>query len=167
MDLFDNRSPRKLNTAYWLTCLSFFGFSGVQRFYLGKPISGIIWFLTGGLFFMGTLYDLITLPNQVRELNLLLGYDPHQQYEDPSIIEANYTVVRETPVPPSSTPIKPKSIEAQVIELAETAEMNQLNLKDLIKAGISLQDGKRVLENFAKEGVCEEVSMDGMKIYCF
>lgn len=165
MDLFGNHSPKNLNTAYCLTFLSLLGLNGAQRFYLGKPVSGVIWFLTGGLFFMGTLYDLITMPNQVREHNLMIGYDDSDAYHDPSIIEANYTVVREPAEP--QAPIKSKSIEAQVIELAELSDMNQLNLKDLIKAGISLQDGKRVLENFAKEGVCEEVSMDGMKVYCF
>lgn len=165
MDLFGNQSPKKVNTAYWLTFLTVLGVNGIQRFYLGKPISGVIWFCTGGLFFMGTIYDLITLPNQVKEYNRMIGYDGDPSYEDPSIIEANYTVVREPSEAPA--PVKPKSIEAQVIELAELADMNQLNLKDVIKAGISLEDGKRVLEKFAEEGVCEEVSMDGLKIYCF
>ncbi|PCJ21509.1 MAG: hypothetical protein COB02_02635 [Candidatus Cloacimonadota bacterium] len=161
MNIFSNNEPKQVNIAYLLTCLSFFGFSGVQRFYLGKNVTGVIWFFTGGLFFLGTAYDLITMSNQVKECNLQIGFDGHSSYEDPSIIEANYTVVKEV------TPIKAKSFEAQIIDLAEAADMNQLALKDLIKAGISLDEGKTILEKFANEGVCEEVSMDGVKIYCF
>ncbi len=60
---------RNLNLAYLLTLLGFVGVAGVQRFYLGKPITGILWFLTGGVFGLGTIYDLITMDSQVREWN--------------------------------------------------------------------------------------------------
>ncbi len=49
--------------------LTFLGFFGVHRFYLGKWITGIIWFCTGGLFVVGYLYDLWTLNEQVSERN--------------------------------------------------------------------------------------------------
>ncbi|MCJ8345394.1 TM2 domain-containing protein [bacterium] len=163
MKIFNNSNQKEVGIAYLLTCLSFFGISGIQRFYLGKHITGILWFLTGGLFFMGTIYDLITLPHQVKESNLLLGYQI-PSYEDPSIIEGDFTIVREDI---QVETVKAKSLEAQIIDLAELDDMNQLTLRDLIKAGISLDNGKLVLEKFAKEGVCEEVSMDGVKIYCF
>lgn len=52
----------------WL-CLTFLGVFGVHRFYMGKWISGIIWFCTGGLFFVGYLYDLWTLNEQVSARN--------------------------------------------------------------------------------------------------
>lgn len=60
---------RSLTVSYLLAALGFVGISGVHRFYLGKPITGIIWFLTGGLFMLGTIYDLITMESQVREAN--------------------------------------------------------------------------------------------------
>jgi TM2 domain-containing membrane protein YozV len=60
---------RSLTVSYLLAALGFLGISGVHRFYLGKPITGIIWFLTGGLFTLGTIYDLITMESQVREAN--------------------------------------------------------------------------------------------------
>jgi hypothetical protein len=40
---------------------------------MGKVITGIIWLLTGGLFFVGWLYDLWTLNDQVSEINTV-GY---------------------------------------------------------------------------------------------
>lgn len=44
-----------------------FGFTGSHRFYLGKPISGTIWFCTLGLLGIGWLVDLFLIPTMVRE----------------------------------------------------------------------------------------------------
>jgi TM2 domain-containing membrane protein YozV len=52
----------------WLL-LTFLGAFGIHRFYLGKWVTGLIWLLTGGLFFIGWLYDLWTLNEQVSDLN--------------------------------------------------------------------------------------------------
>jgi len=49
--------------------LTFLGVFGVHRFYLGKWISGLIWFFTGGLFLLGYLYDYWTLNEQIDEVN--------------------------------------------------------------------------------------------------
>lgn len=60
---------RSLNLSYLLAIFGFFGVAGLHRFYLGKPVTGIIWLLTGGLFWIGTVYDLVTMEEQVREAN--------------------------------------------------------------------------------------------------
>lgn len=39
-----------------------FGFMGCHRFYYGKPITGTIWFFTGGLFLIGWIVDLFLIP---------------------------------------------------------------------------------------------------------
>jgi TM2 domain-containing membrane protein YozV len=46
--------------AAWLFSL-FFGTFGVDRFYLGKPISGLVKFLTLGGFGLWALYDLLSI----------------------------------------------------------------------------------------------------------
>ena len=44
-----------------------FGFTGSHRFYFGKPISGTIWLLTGGLFLIGWIVDLFLIPSLARK----------------------------------------------------------------------------------------------------
>lgn len=39
-----------------------FGFTGSHRFYYGKPITGTIWFLTGGLLLIGWIIDVVLIP---------------------------------------------------------------------------------------------------------
>lgn len=49
--------------------LTFLGFLGIHRFYMGKVITGIIYLLTGGLFLIGILYDFLTLNEQISDVN--------------------------------------------------------------------------------------------------
>ncbi|MBM3878989.1 MAG: TM2 domain-containing protein [Verrucomicrobia bacterium] len=55
-------------SAAWLL-LTFLGFFGAHRFYLGKILTGVLYLCTVGLFGLGYLYDLWTLNAQVSELN--------------------------------------------------------------------------------------------------
>lgn len=49
--------------------LTFFGILGIHRFYMRKWITGILYFLTGGLFLVGYVYDYWTLNRQIDEIN--------------------------------------------------------------------------------------------------
>jgi len=49
--------------------LTFLGVFGIHRMYMGKWVTGIIYLLTGGLFFVGYLYDFCTLNNQITMVN--------------------------------------------------------------------------------------------------
>ena len=55
-------------TVAWIL-LTFLGFFGIHRFYMGKWLTGLIYLLTGGLFTLGYLYDYWTLNNQIAEIN--------------------------------------------------------------------------------------------------
>lgn len=71
--------PRHLIWAYVLWF--FWGLLGAHRFYLGKLSTGILYILTGGVFGLGWLYDLFSLPMQVaafqRQMGLVPGAPSH------------------------------------------------------------------------------------------
>ena len=52
-------------TAYLLWALCLFGVSGIHRFYLGRIGTGILWLCTWGLFGIGNIIDLLTIPTMV------------------------------------------------------------------------------------------------------
>ena len=44
-----------------------FGFIGLHRFYYGKTLTGILWFFTLGLLFIGWIIDLFLIPAMDRQ----------------------------------------------------------------------------------------------------
>jgi TM2 domain-containing membrane protein YozV len=58
---------RELWVAYLLWF--FLGLIGVHKFYVNKIGMGILYIFTGGIFLIGWLIDLFTLPSQVRKYN--------------------------------------------------------------------------------------------------
>jgi TM2 domain-containing membrane protein YozV len=62
---------KSTKTAYLLMLGNFIGVAGLNRFYVGKIGSGLLYLFTFGLFGIGTIYDLFVVPNQVRYANLL------------------------------------------------------------------------------------------------
>jgi TM2 domain-containing membrane protein YozV len=56
--------------AYLLWLVGGFGILGLHRFYLGRWITGLLWLLTGGIFMIGALIDLVLIPGMVHVENL-------------------------------------------------------------------------------------------------
>ncbi len=52
-------SPRSRLVALVLCVL--LGYFGVHRFYVGKFVTGVIWLLTGGLFGIGYIVDIVMI----------------------------------------------------------------------------------------------------------
>jgi TM2 domain-containing membrane protein YozV len=57
------RKTHSLTIGYILWLL---GFTGAHRFYYGKPVTGVLWFFTGGLLGLGWLIDLFLIPGMDR-----------------------------------------------------------------------------------------------------
>lgn len=68
---FEHRPTHSIVIGYlaWI-----FGFFGAHRFYYGKSVSGTIYFLTLGIFFIGWVVDLFLIPMMDREAEL--RYEP-------------------------------------------------------------------------------------------
>jgi TM2 domain-containing membrane protein YozV len=66
-DLRFTPGPLDYNAAWLL--LVFLGLFGGHRMYMGKWLTAVLWFCTGGLFLLGYLYDLWTLNRQLSEIN--------------------------------------------------------------------------------------------------
>jgi TM2 domain-containing membrane protein YozV len=48
--------PAWIGYVFWII-----GFTGAHRFYFGRPLTGILWFFTGGLFLIGWIVDLFLI----------------------------------------------------------------------------------------------------------
>ena len=60
---------RSVSLAYLFWFL--WGLLGVHKFYLGRPVMGFVYLLTAGIFGLGWLLDLFTIPGQVFRFNLV------------------------------------------------------------------------------------------------
>lgn len=64
---------RSVGWAYLCWCFGLLGFCGIHRIYAGKTITGIIWLLTVGVFFIGQIVDLFLIPGMVDRFNAERG----------------------------------------------------------------------------------------------
>jgi len=61
MNTYPDTHSKVIGYALWL-----FGFTGAHRFYYGRPVTGVIWFFTFGLFLVGWLVDAFLIPSMDR-----------------------------------------------------------------------------------------------------
>ncbi len=65
----ESRGPYNKGSALIMWLAWIFGFGGIHRIYLGKPITGILYLMTWGLFGVGQVIDLLTMGSMVDEAN--------------------------------------------------------------------------------------------------
>lgn len=63
-------APGRIDYTVTWCLLLLLGLFGIHRIYMGKIVTGVIYMFTGGLFGIGFVYDILTLNEQVEELNL-------------------------------------------------------------------------------------------------
>lgn len=143
---------RNTEMAYLLWSLWFFGFAGIHRFYLGKPISGLIWFLTWGLFGIGQIFDLLLIPGMVEEKNF--------RYRA-RLGEAQYAQL-----PPAAIAIPPLSDTHLILKLL--SERPEATLADCVLAtGKDTSKVKALLEQMQRDELIEvgNRESDGAIVY--
>jgi hypothetical protein len=136
--------------AYLLWLFSGFGALGFHRFYLGKVPTGVLWFFTGGLAMVGSVYDFFTLRTQVEESNFRRGYlrGPGLQGELP---------VRE------KTPL-----ERVILSLARDNAGRVTAAQVAAGSDWTVDQAQKELDNLARRNVCElRVLKSGTVVYHF
>lgn len=150
-----------LPVAYALWAVSGCGVLGLHRFYLGKTGTGLLWLLTGGLGGFGALYDLVTMPRQVREANLLAKAD--------DLFDA-----RSAPgfgffnVPNMGQTRSVDSPEKIILRLARKNHGQVTPSEVALESDISLEEAQKSLDELTKKGVAEiRVRATGVIVYFF
>lgn len=72
-DQAPHREPCSVGMAYLLWVPSIVGVAGIHRFYTGHRITGLLYLFTFGLCGVGSLVDLLLIPQQVRSFNRRLA----------------------------------------------------------------------------------------------
>jgi TM2 domain-containing membrane protein YozV len=155
--------------AYLLWFLSGFGVLGFHRFYLGKPLSAILWICTGGLFGIGSLYDLFTLGFQVDQANAMFstrytapGGGADRRYADN---ETNWRYVYDG----SSRVIHEKdSLDVTILKIARRKNGVVSPSEVVLETGVSLEEARKHLESMVIDGHAEmRVRKSGAIVFTF
>jgi len=166
---------RDLWLAYLLALAAFFGPAGLHRFYLGKPMTGILYLLTWGLFGFGTLYDLVRMPALVREQNALLLPPSRRPLflravspEEDRAAEAMLREYRLAGLLPPARPEVERSPERMILRLAKEHGGNVTVALTVLETNLSTRRAKKELERLRKAGFCDlDVAEDGAELYRF
>ncbi len=148
--------------AYLLYFIGGFGTMGLHRFYMGKFGTGLLYLFTGGLAFVGCVYDFFTLPMQVRERNI------EERYRR-ALSHGERFAARELPT--SRTPVRRSnkdSIEKVILRTAKSNNGIATPAQVALESDITLDDAKKNLEKLVSKGFAEvRVSKSGNMLYVF
>ncbi len=130
--------------AYLLWFFGGMGMMGFHRFYLGKAGTGVLWFMTGGMMFLGALYDAVTLPSQV---------DAANRRDQPIKV----IIEREE-----------EPLERAVLRVAERNQGRVTPVQVAAASDWTIDEVSEKLEAMVKKGLCEmRVTKRGTVIYRF
>jgi len=68
-----------------VTLIGFFGFAGIQRFMTGQVLLGVLYFLTAGLCFIGTIVDIVNHKKLALDYNLSVAEEAACMVDDMGI----------------------------------------------------------------------------------
>ncbi|GHV83887.1 hypothetical protein AGMMS50212_12270 [Spirochaetia bacterium] len=156
--------------AYLLWFLSGFGVLGFHRFYLGKPLSAILFMCTGGLAGIGSIYDLITLGSQVNEANVLLAIRDNSKYQSnyQNVNDGNWRYVNDGDAHFVHENDKKDSVERRILKLARRKQGILTASETALEANITLDEAKKQLELLVTRGHAEmRIRKSGTMVFTF
>ena len=124
-----------LGLAYLLWLLGGLGTLGLHRFYLRRPGTGLLWLLTGGVFWIGAIVDLFRLPKMVLEAEL----------------EADSRELLADPVPPVT-----ESLEQAILRVARAGGGVVSPVLVATSGPWSLDDSRVFLDEMVRKGHAEQ-----------
>jgi TM2 domain-containing membrane protein YozV len=142
-------------TAYLLWAIGLLGFCGLQRFYLGQVLWGLVYLLTFGFFGIGQLLDLFLLPGLVEQRNAELkrlywakhGYDMGAP-SDLATINREMSPLSE-PSGETSTPLQ------QLLQAAHEQGGTLSEAQIVLHTGLSPDAAKSVLQEALHRGYAD------------
>ncbi|MDR0551226.1 MAG: TM2 domain-containing protein [Spirochaetaceae bacterium] len=139
--------------AYLLWFFSGCGWLGLHRFYLRKPATAVLWMCTGGLFGIGSIYDLITLGSQVDNANMRAALFNGSAASAAAAYGAGFAGGTRFVRDGSSRIVRDKeTAERAVLRLAK-ANNGIITAADLsLETGITMDEAKKKLEELAAKG---------------
>lgn len=143
------------STSYLFWIAGCVGFCGLQRIYLGRYVTGVLYLATGGCLGIGQLLDLLLIPGMVDEENLKymalrggVGYGPALQSQNPVVM-----------VERTQRPARTESMEVSILRICR--DRGEATLSDcVIDTGADIKEVKAVIRNLIHEDLLQIYNRD-------
>lgn len=151
--------------AYLLWAVGGLGTLGFHRFYLGKIPTGVLWMCSGGLGFVGALYDFFTLSRQVREANLKAAYRRALEGGAMDALASGAAIAGPYSAP---RPLQKETLEKAILRTAKKNGGSVTPGEIAIESDYSTDEARVALEKLAAKGYCEmRIRQSGVIVYRF
>jgi TM2 domain-containing membrane protein YozV len=156
------KEPKDKSISYIFWIAGCVGCCGLQRIYLGRYFTGLLYLATGGCLGIGQLLDLILIPGMVDEENLkYLALQGGVGYGSTLPSQNQVVMVERT-----QRPARTESMEVSVLRICR--DRGEATLSDcVIDTGAEIKEVKAVIRNLIHEDLLQihNRDSDGSVVY--